>query len=418
MSGKGILIAVLGFAAAFATYQIHLQQAVTSTSGNFNMEFSRTLLHQSAASGMNFGINQVWDQDLTTGNFNFVLNGCSTAVSISPVGLDTVMVRAVSRGSVFDAGEEHLYHRAKSVQDSITAYFSYNTPISRFFWFSNDEAGVYWITGDTVQGPVHTRGTLRTSGEPVFYGKVTAFQGINPDPASRSNHAHYYGGWEIGVDSSVPTDLAPLRNAAISGNGGAPYNTRSLYNEPIQLEFLADGRAVRQVGAASPDTVRLSEIAPTGVIYSTGDVRVKGVFDGTLTVLTDGNLWIDDDLVYANDPLADPHADDLLGLVAVNNIYVTDNYANNHDCHIQASLMAVNGSFTAQNYSRRPVAGQLRVEGSIVQNRRGAIGTFNWWSQTIRSGFSKRYRFDDRLQRLSPPYYPYVRQLQLLSWWE
>jgi len=78
--------------------------------------------------------------------------------------------------------------------------------------------------------------------------------------------------------------------------------------------------------------------------------------------------------------------------------------------------MAINGQFTAQNYDSRPVSGELKITGSIAQKYRGPVGTFGWGG--IISGFSKRYKFDSRCASLSPPSYPYVRELSLVSWWE
>jgi len=62
----------------------------------------------------------------------------------------------------------------------------------------------------------------------------------------------------------------------------------------------------------------------------------------------------------------------------------------------------------------------LRILGSIVQNRRGPVGTFS--GSGIISGFSKRYRYDDRLADPSfrPPFYPgfYVKTYAITNWWE
>jgi len=145
---------------------------------------------------------------------------------------------------------------------------------------------------------------------------------------------------------------------------------------------------------------------------------VKGILNGELTIYAGDDIFIDDDVVYADDPNTNPDSDDLLGLVAGDKVFVTDNAPNNNDLNIQACLMAVNGKFTAENYSTRPVAGELRVTGSIVQNQRGPVGTFSRWTGSITHGFSKRYKYDPRLYSKSPPYYPYIRHLHLVSWWE
>lgn len=417
MFGKGAIIAVLGFALSFSVYQLRVSRAVMSTSDNFNRYYSQTLLHETSLTGMNMGINKVWHDNWNSGSFNFVANGCSSLVSVNQLNLDTVKVKSISWDKIFDE-ESTNQEKTVEIRDSVIAYFSYAIPVSRYFWFTNQEAGVYWISGDSVWGPVHTNGVLRTSGSPVFYGKVTAFRGISPNPARRGNRAHFYGGWEVGIDNEVPTDMSALVSAANTGNNGAPTNTKCIYNQETSFEFLSDGQVIRTVGSGTPDTVAVGDIAPTGVIYSSQDIRVEGVFNGQLSMYSEDDIWIDDNLVYADDPNTNPNSDDILGLIAGDDVIVTDNGPNNNDETIQACLMTVNGSFKAQNYSGRPVAGILRITGSIVQDRRGAIGTFSRWSNSITHGYSKRYRFDPRLQSISPPYYPYVRHLHLVSWWE
>jgi len=418
MVGKGAIIAVFGFALAFSVYQLRISRAVISTTDNFNQYYIETLVHQTALSGMNFGINKVWKEDWTSGSFQLVSNSCSTLVTVNQIGTDTVKLKALAWKEVFDKDAIGTHDLVKEIRDSVVAYFSYSIPISRYFWFTNQEAGVYWITGDTVWGPIHTNGVLRTSGSPTFYGKVTAYRGIAPGPSTGGNRANFYGGWEVGVYNELPTDMSPLIDAANIGNGDAPVNTKSIYNQNTTFEFLPDGKVIRTVGSSAPDTVLLSEIAPNGVIYSTADIHVKGVLNGQVTIYSNDDIWIDDNIVYANDPNVDPNSDDLLGLIARDNIIVSENDPNNDDVVIQACLMAINGSFYAENYSGRPIAGTLTITGSIVQNRRGAIGTFERWSNSITHGFSKRYHFDPRLKNISPPHYPYVRELHLVSWWE
>jgi hypothetical protein len=130
-------------------------------------------------------------------------------------------------------------------------------------------------------------------------------------------------------------------------------------------------------------------------------------------------MYVHNDILYEKNPLVGS-SDDLLGLVAENNVVIKNNAANNSNCEIQGSIFCRNGSFTAENYNTRPVSGELRVLGSIVQDTRGAIGQFS--GSTITSGFSKRYKYDTRLSDPSfrPPFYPgyYVSTYAITNWWE
>jgi hypothetical protein len=110
----------------------------------------------------------------------------------------------------------------------------------------------------------------------------------------------------------------------------------------------------------------------------------------------------------------------VLGLVCETNVVVADNAENNSNCVVQASVFTRTGSFGAENYNTRPVSGELHLLGSMVQEQRGAVGTFA--GSTIKSGFSKRYRYDTRLSdpNFRPPFYPgfYTKTLAIKNWWE
>ena len=410
MFGKGSILIVFGFILAFSSFQVRMSNSVLATSNNVTDQFTATMVYQASASGMNLAINKAWMDSVYSDTFFVVINGCSSRARISPIGLDTVAIRVNSWAYLFNE-ESHARYK---YQDSIRAIFTNNTPISKYFWFTDDEQGVYWITGDSVWGPIHTNGVINTNGSPVFQDKVTAQLGISPDPSISA--AVFNGGWEIGVHNDIPTNMSYITTAANAGNGGAPVNTKCIYDQEVTFDFQADGSVIRTVGVSPSDTVLFSTIAPTEAIISSADIRVKGIFNGQATIMSTTNIWIDDDLVYADDPLTNPNSDDVLGLIASNNIYVTDNAANNDQIHLQACLMAINGSFTAENYSTRPISGYLNMTGSIVQKLRGPVGTFS--GGIVSTGFNKRYRFDARLSNFSPPHYPFIKSLSLVSWWE
>jgi len=418
MGGKASLIVVIGFMSILSLYQLNLSRRINSAFDSFNQSYMKTIVHESALTAMNFGVNKLWQTETTPDSFNIYAAGCTSKVNIVALGTDSVRVSVKTKGYVFDEVYYAQTNQLLLIEDSLYSYFSFLTPASRYFWFTNSEGNVYWITGDTVWGPLHTNNYLNTSGYPVFYGKVTARRGISPSPTSSSSHAKYYGGWEVGINSSVPTNMTTLVNVAMADQGGNPVNTLCYYDQNLSLNFLSNGNVIRTVGSNPADTVSVAAIAPSGVLYCTQQVRVKGTFNGQLTVYSLGNLWIDDDIIYADNALTNPNSNDLLGLVSGQNVIITDNAANNSNVVINGTVMAVNGSFYAQNYSTRPVAGTLTMVGGIVQSSRGAVGTFSSYTGSILHGFSKRYYFDNRLRSMSPPYYPFVRYLKLVAWWE
>ncbi len=422
MLGKGALIAAMGFTMVFSIYKINLTRAVFSTDGDFNIQYMQMLVHQAAVSGANLGIHKAWNDDWLSGNFSFVENGCSTTVTAQLYGTDTLVIRSESAGSLMDEDHYARTGQVLQIRDSVLATFAFSEPVSRYFWFSNDEGGFdywnYWQTGDTVAGPLYTHSILRTSGSPIFLGKATSYMGIYPDPSSSGSQTNYYGGWEVGIDIPVPTNTTALVDAAITGNNGAPINTVSIYNEKTTFTFQADGSVIRQVGSGAQVTLPLSTIAPTGVIYSTADINVKGTLNGQLSIYSTDDIFIIDDLIYADDPTVNINSDDLLGLIAGDDIIVADNSANSNSVNIQACLLAIGSSFTAENWWERTPSGELRVYGSIVQNNRGRIGIYLWWWDYLLKGFKKKYAFDARLNTITPPSFPTVSHMRLIAWWE
>ena len=135
-----------------------------------------------------------------------------------------------------------------------------------------------------------------------------------------------------------------------------------------------------------------------------------------------GSIYLDNDIVYNTNPATNPSSTDMLGIVAQQNVWITDNTNNNtNGIKINGSIYCQSGSFGAENYSTRPAAGFIDLYGGITQNTRGAVGTFttDWWGNTyINHGFSKRYRYDDRLLTSYPPAYPGCGTFEVVSWFE
>jgi hypothetical protein len=106
----------------------------------------------------------------------------------------------------------------------------------------------------------------------------------------------------------------------------------------------------------------------------------------------------------------------MLGIVANNDILIADNTPNSSDINIHASVYSENGGFGSENYASRPAGGSINLLGGIQQSERKAVGTFS--GETIVSGFSKKYRYDDRLMLASPPSYPGTGAFEIVSWFE
>ena len=178
-----------------------------------------------------------------------------------------------------------------------------------------------------------------------------------------------------------------------------------------------DGYAIVTAGS-SHDTIQLNNAAFNGTIVGTGKVTVSGTIDGRLTIGSLTDIYIIDNVLYENTNLSTTN--DVLGLVADNDVIVADNTANRSDCEIDASIFARRGSFAAESHDHGDPRGLLRLLGSVVQNTRGAVGTFS--GSNLQTGYYKRYRYDTRLSddNFRPPSYPgfYRKTYKIAGWWE
>ncbi|MCX6640054.1 MAG: hypothetical protein NTW14_06175 [bacterium] len=294
---------------------------------------------------------------------------------------------------------------------------------SEFAYFTDTEPLIYFITGDTLKGPVHTNGQFHIMGNPVFYGLVS--QTAATIAYNGTCHPEFKSGTSLNNPAiTLPTDFSILDGMAASGG--------IVFHGESRLEFKSDatfdwqvihpettwvhGTPTVNIVVDSSGNTAINSI--NGVIASDNnkDIHVKGILDGEVTVLSDANIWIDDDITYEKSVLTDPTADDMLGLIAMKNIYVTDNAANRIDCIINATLMALNKSFAVQNYDQGTVRGRLTVVGGMVQKERGAVGTSR--SGVIQTGYLKKYTYDERFLTKAPPNYPVYSANRIVSWYE
>lgn len=162
-----------------------------------------------------------------------------------------------------------------------------------------------------------------------------------------------------------------------------------------------------------------------GVIYVAGTTGISGVLRGKVTLYATGTIVVLDDQRYANDPGLGS-CQDILGLIAGNDVVVADNDINTpqsiknlgykvlddtKDLYLQSVIMALNTSFRAEDYNSGPSSattcekdsngrGCLYLTGGIIQENRGPVGLLSG------EGYIKRYSYDRCAALTPPPYFP------------
>ncbi|HEX8723900.1 MAG TPA: hypothetical protein VF737_00765 [Gemmatimonadaceae bacterium] len=170
-----------------------------------------------------------------------------------------------------------------------------------------------------------------------------------------------------------------------------------------------------------------------GVVTFAGTIGVSGTLRGRETLYSKGGtIVLLDDQRDAYDPSLGTCAD-ILGLLADNNIVVADNAINtpqqftggstyksfddSQDMYVQAVIMALNTSFTVQNYGSGPSSaltcsgshdgrGCLYVTGGLIQSNRGPVGV------STGQGYVKQYTYDRCAAVKPPPYFPTTGRFQ------
>jgi hypothetical protein len=411
MSGKAMLILISGFTMLFMVVANNFNTVSGRVTDNYVDYFNKTTSHNIAVSGANMAANQLfldstWNAGYGPTNFQ---NG-KLIVTVQTIDAYKNIKRITSIG---------IYNKDTSrVQVTFAP-----SKFSKFAYYSVYEgSNIWWMNKDTVWGPFHTQDILRAANHPVFWGKASSKGGIKYYTNQATDKPYFYGGYEQGVDLTLPTNgVTALKTPA--QNQGLYFNGNLNGKGTVYLKFDKDYLYYRYSTSTPYDSVYLPSAAPNGVIYiDNGVARIQGTVKGSYTIACSGTsngkgtIWLDDDIVYSKDPRIYPTSTDMLGIVAQNSVWITDNAANNNNINIHASIYVETNGFGAQNYNTRPVSGTINLLGGIIQNTRQAVGTFN--NGVIKTGFSKSYRYDDRFLTASPPFFPGTGGFEIVSWYE
>ncbi len=328
---------------------------------------------------------------------------------------------------------------------------------------SNGEP-IYFITGDVLDGPVYTTDEINIWGDPVFKGSVTA-AGSNivddSNPVFENGFNQLVGEPEFVLDNDFANsvmndysesvrDISEISNGDVTGiylpssefysdarvDGiYVDENTAKLeiykweswgwwgWWEPV-YEIIYDSTPLNEDGTMDATLVNLDtneqiRFSFNGIILSETDLYISSpdetsFFSGLITLASQDDVYIRGNIVYSHlrtgpnsfvtdvqsyNDISEGIEHNKLNIVAYDSIvmryYVPDNL------YITASLFALTGEFTLENYWSVE-KDTLHVYGAIIQKYRGPIGTFGGWGGN--TGFLKDYHYDKRLY--SPPY-PY-----------
>jgi len=290
---------------------------------------------------------------------------------------------------------------------------------------------INFVSGDKIDGPLHTNDDLLVCGSPTF-GRAAAdvievsagLPGWQANSSCSNNNPTFKGP----LVTTAPVLTPPPTNGKLKDIAGP------LYTFTGQTRITLNGANI-EVKVGSGSTVE-KPIPSSGVVYianssctasyspytrtdqmypatsGCGNAIVRGGYSGQLTIAAENDIIVDDDIIRSGSGL--------LGLVANNFVRVyhpledsddSTSYSNcngtdsdtwqgnphQHDLRIDAAILAINHSFIVDHYNCGHELGELEVNGAISQKFRGTVGT------TGGTGYIKDYNYDDRLRYQEPP---------------
>ncbi len=292
---------------------------------------------------------------------------------------------------------------------------------------------IVFVTGDNIDGPLHTNDALQICGTPVF-GRTSADSiEVSAPPTGWTGHC---GGtnqpnFQGTFVTNAPVLTPPPTNASLQTIAG----TGNVYTGQTEIVISGSNTTITSGGVTVTKAIPSSGViyvkngtcatgySPFTATYPTtsgcGTARVRGSYSGQLTIAAENDVLIEDDLTRTGTGM--------LGLIANNFVRVkhpicpssnlgctngtitsqtisscnsgVNGTGTNQDITIEAAIMSINHSFIVDHYNCGAQLGELTVKGAIIQKFRGAVGT------TGGTGYLKDYVYDDRMRYQEPPHF-------------
>jgi hypothetical protein len=387
--------------------------------------------------------------DQSTGTFRIRVTGRATQTSPIHRSIIATFKRKGFLDYLWFTDVEDKDPAAMSTQTertNATNYCESGTPPTPLYRWQRPSSGapsnacteIQWITGDVIDGPLHSNDSLLICGAPQFGGtggsdpvEVVPTNQPRVTAAGCTDSTDMEGVWKTGVGKLVPpTDDQPLK--AIAQQDGDYYQGKTI----IRLE--TDGTMTVSNGGQTtnvpmPDNGVIyvdsnshavcSVIFPSSVTYGEvddgcGNVYVSGTYSSNLTIASANDIIIaptsGGKLTWSSTDEAlvrDQSKDVVLGLIANRFVRVGHAVSRSNGCSnvasgysslnltVSAAILALQHSWMVDNYDCG-MAGKLTVNGAIAQEWRGPVGTGGH-----ASGYLKDYHYDPRLRYRSPPYF-------------
>ena len=295
---------------------------------------------------------------------------------------------------------------------TIKVYFGYESFSDSSFVVN---ANMTFSATSVVHGKVFANGTIEFNGINDSWVDSATVNGVS---GSGGPQEFWRSGLPTRSFAGVGSDFSLLADMANEPEGLLLENSTWGWH----LKFKSDGtfdlskvNSSPNQGDITSETFQENKLIPAnGVIYSNGgDVWVEGVVNGRVTVVAgnSADIYVPNNLTYSA-----KYSDDIIGLLADDNIYIP--YTVPNDLEIDGALLARNGTIKRQYYTGTyGLRNSLTIFGSQIELLRGGFkyGTAPNYS----SGFVNTiYTYDGNLLYQPPIGIPVTPGYKLISWQE
>lgn len=371
--GKALLIIVVGFSMIFSVVMFNVSANQSRSTAAIAVQYEKWMAHNAAESAANVAISKLIQNFDGSAALSGTFNGATYSTSVANVTTDSVTeAKRLRVTTVSTFGDESDTTIVELMQPAYSYYYYLSREWPTWLTFQ---------TGDTIPAPIHSNQSIRISGSPVFIGKVSSNNASFTTVVSAS--PQFFGGAEFGASAIFAPVLAGLKDSL------AAYG--DVHNEELWIEFSAAGTFACST-ATIEHTLNVADYKGVKTRNNGNHIHVRGTFTGQFTVLSEDNIYIDDDLQYLTDPRIDPTSTDLLGVVADNDIIINKN-----------SDLEIHGALLAKEWIRVPFGSLLPIKTLTIL---GSIGQRN--SEEFGLGYNLTHVYDDRLRAQTPPYFPRV----------
>jgi hypothetical protein len=200
--------------------------------------------------------------------------------------------------------------------------------------------------------------------------------------------------------SSFAGSLTEVQRASQSVSGGGIYLPTTSGVDAWRLTLNAGGTigiekcTGSNVASTTPTcTAYLTRNVPSiGAVYATQAVIVRGTLKGRVTIVSNDNIVIADNISYTNGQ------QDVLGLIAERNIYIAQYVPNTITW--RAAVIARTGAYKLWDCNGSTKNGTYTHVGAVATYGGGCMSAFT----------TRVYTYDDNLKFLQPPFFPVLEE--------